>query len=685
MPLLAYTLTAALFLWLAHRFLRPLSCWAALILYLLPFTFAGEALLTGKALAPVDLAYQTVPLSWMKQQHGIADVSLGVHSDVSLQVIPWRKAVQWSLRHGEWGLRNPFVFSGDILLAAEQPAVFSPLTWIAALLPVVTSFTFTAAIALFVAALCAFFFARELGCGEGAALFAGAGWAFSTSIVLFLLVSVGLTWIWCPLVFLGVRRVAHHADLRSAAILTLAFTLSLASGHPESTLWTVVIALPYGLVELRTRRAIPAAIAAGVAALLLSAIHLLPFREAMVQTADYAHRQTIYRDAPRGVGAREALVQAATTFAPWVKGHSPMTGAAGFTVLVLALFAIRRSPFFAALFVVALAISSDWKPLATLLGKIPLLDIALPDRLAPAAAFALVMLAALAVGGLKPAAPLLGILIAERFFVLGDVHKSFDPRAAYPPVPIFQAIQRDRPFRIVGHGNAFPPGNSALYELEDVRGYTAMTMLRYKETWDLWCVEQPIWFNRIDDLTRPFLSFLNVRYAITWDRDPPPPGWREVARQRGSILLENLNFIERAFVPRSVHLGDYAGMSTAADFRERAWIEVSGLQDRPNGPGFVTIRHRRLGYALDADMDGDGWIVTSIPAWRGWRASVDGRRVETQIANRAFVAVHVPHGRHQVVLKYRPQSFVVGRVITFWSAAALAAAFLLHRRQSLLQ
>ena len=33
-----------------------------------------------------------------------------------------------------------------------------------------------------------------------------------------------------------------------------------------------------------------------------------------------------------------------------------------------------------------------------------------------------------------------------------------------------------------------------------------MTFTRYVYTYDLWCKAQPVWFNRVDDLTRPFLS-----------------------------------------------------------------------------------------------------------------------------------------------------------------------------------
>jgi hypothetical protein len=110
-----------------------------------------------------------------------------------------------------------------------------------------------------------------------------------------------------------------------------------------------------------------------------------------------------------------------------------------------------------------------------------------------------------------------------------------------------------------------------------------------------------------------------VRYAITWDRDPPPPGWIEIARQKGSILLENRNVLPRAFVPAAVRLSApnaLEEMARETDFGTRAWIETgSQPADAANGPGRVLhIEESPREYALDADLQSAGWIVTSILA-----------------------------------------------------------------------
>jgi hypothetical protein len=61
-----YVATAAVLLWLAHRYVMPIGRGVAAVLLLLPFCFVGKALLTGGVYAPVDLPYLTEPLLAMR-------------------------------------------------------------------------------------------------------------------------------------------------------------------------------------------------------------------------------------------------------------------------------------------------------------------------------------------------------------------------------------------------------------------------------------------------------------------------------------------------------------------------------------------------------------------------------------------------------------------------------------------
>ncbi|HEY0140155.1 MAG TPA: YfhO family protein [Thermoanaerobaculia bacterium] len=302
-------------------------------------------------------------------------------------------------------------------------------------------------------------------------------------------------------------------------------------------------------------------------------------------------------------------------------------------------------------------------------------------------------LAGLALASLALALPLrlvggalLALLVVQRGLSDGGIYRTFPARAAYPPIPLLEPLANVRePFRIVGRGEAFLPATSTLYGLEDVRGYEATTLWNFAKTWQLWCQHQPVWFNRVDDLERPFLSFLNVRYAITADEGATPAGWREVGRQHGARLLENERVLPRAFLPDEVWLGvsdDFAlkDMLLQRDFRKRGYIAAGEPHTRPNGPGTVTIGRRKLGYDLTAKMEGDGWIFVSDSAWKGWRAYVDGRRVKISRANIGFLSVYVPRGEHRVRLVYWPESFVTGRAISAATLLALLVTAILRRR-----
>jgi len=273
---------------------------------------------------------------------------------------------------------------------------------------------------------------------------------------------------------------------------------------------------------------------------------------------------------------------------------------------------------------------------------------------------------------LATATAILLLITAQRWLAGYDIYPTLPAYAAYPPVPIFRSIPKNssEPFRIVGRAHALVPGTSALYELEDVRGYEAMTFSRYVATYDAWCKHQPVWFNRVDDLTKPFLSMLNVRYAIASDNVPPPDGWKRIAVQRGAELLENSRVFPRAFVPAHVVFGTtfaemIKGITAAPDFHDRAWIEAPLEHGERGNEGTVaTVRRESGDLLIDAATAAGAWVVITEPAWDGWRVYIDDRRVEHFYANAAFIGVYVPAGGHQIRLTYLPQSFVRGRAIS---------------------
>ncbi len=780
-----YLVTACALWFLAHRFVRPMSKTAAIILLLLPLCFTGRALLTGRVYAPIDFPYVAQPLLSFRGDFGVTGLHNGVLSDVYSLNIPWKYAARLAILHGEWPLWNPYVAAGDILAAAAQPTPYEPISLISLLLPMSVSLTFLAAITFFLGALLMFLFLREIACSERAALVGAAAWTFCGFLVFFLDWVITPVNVWFPLVLLGVRRMVRTPGLRAMSILTVAFSMMLLNGHPESALHIVAVGLVWAAAELwRVRfrgatRSIPLAIASGVLALAITAIYMLPIVEAIPQTSEHRFRENVFAHAKRSGTPDVVKQRLLRQFVPFIVGEPqrewhprenelnviPESMYAGSAALSLAVFGLWRSRWRGKWLVLALAlfgiaVGIQLPPFGDLLAKLPLFDIALNERLILISALGLCILAALGVdaivnepNGRRPALAALGVFLfllalcvylypgmrargltaaylygaitlllvppilvaavcsprrpavlglalliivtGERALQSADFNPTLPARMFYPAVPLFSHLQRsDDPYRIVGAGNVLPPNIATMYQMEDVREYSAMTFTANYDLQLLWSAHQPVWSNRVDDLTAPFLSLMNVRYAFT-EGSAVPPHWSFVAADRGTQLLENQNVLPRAFIPRAVTIGDnpsiWEGVLKEKDFSARGWIVVPGESPRqePNGSGSLTVRKQGMGaLSIRSHLDANAWVVVSETAWKGWRAHVDGEPAKLRIADGMFLAMYLPAGDHDVRLTYWPRSFVVGRAITVVTLLLIvvsAAIVLLRRRRGALR
>ena len=279
---------------------------------------------------------------------------------------------------------------------------------------------------------------------------------------------------------------------------------------------------------------------------------------------------------------------------------------------------------------------------------------------------------------------------AQRRVEAGGVYPTFPNRAFYPDLPVLDPIPRAAPWRFTASSFLFIPNVSAMYELEDVRGYEAMTFQPLTETFPLWCVPQPVWFNRVDDPTTPFLSFLNVRWVLMPASQPPPAGWKTLAEGEGTRLVENPRVLPRAFAPRMVRqektdAEQRDAVLSLADFAEHG---IVGGPERgnwiTNGPASVRIdsyRPQRLEIGVVAEEA--AVVGTSIPRWPGWKLELNGHPASLLAYNRAFLGFTVPKGRHRAVLQYRPDGFVAGAGISLATAVTcLVLMFATRRRRA---
>jgi hypothetical protein len=276
------------------------------------------------------------------------------------------------------------------------------------------------------------------------------------------------------------------------------------------------------------------------------------------------------------------------------------------------------------------------------------------------------------------AAGLLLLLIGARRWEEAEVYPTYPASAFYPPLPLLDPIPRGVPERFAALRWTFEPNAAAMYGLEDVRGYDAMTFQPLAETFGLWCEQIPAFYNRVDRAT-PFLSLLNVRWALVPAALPAPEGWIERGAGNGLRLLENPAALPRAFAPRNLAwTADGAEqiriLATISDYENDG---VAGrtldspLRWRDNGPARVeVVSYAPERLAMSVDADAPSLVGTSIPAWRGWRLAIDGRDAPLTRFDHAFVGFEVPAGRHEAVLRYFPASFA-------WGAGISAATVLL--------
>ena len=303
-------------------------------------------------------------------------------------------------------------------------------------------------------------------------------------------------------------------------------------------------------------------------ALLLSAIALLPFLDASRQTVEHRIRTEFFAPGALRVAAglpRAALLADLLPFARNSFRNFLMARAeAGSIALALALFALwparglRRtdspvrperadsleSPprvFFAILGVFCLLASANVGPVAQLLHRLPLFNLAFNDRLASAVPLCVAILAAFAVDVLADSAGvvmvgllavlaagasgmrsgtidaprftaelvplafaaivvllvanrrvaipiLLGLVLLQRTVSDGALVPANDARIAFPPLALFRPLQTIRePFRIVATGPSLFPNTATMYGLEDARVMTAMTLGAFDETFPAWC------------------------------------------------------------------------------------------------------------------------------------------------------------------------------------------------------
>jgi Bacterial membrane protein YfhO len=257
------------------------------------------------------------------------------------------------------------------------------------------------------------------------------------------------------------------------------------------------------------------------------------------------------------------------------------------------------------------------------------------------------------------------------------------------------------------HARVMMPGHvGVLYGLREAHGYDGLTPRRVAELVGSvgtgtaivrGYLQSPLEgvgseaLSPVAVITSPVVDLLGVRYVML------PPGaaplWPELRQAYDGP--DARVFVNERARPRAslVFRARCADDATARRLvRERALdlgaeVVLSGCVEPPaSGPGggatVADIAVDEPGRVRIATETGaPAWLVLADTWFPGWRARLDGRETTLWRADHAFRAVWVPAGRHEIEMRYAPDSLRVGAAISAVAAAGVLVLLLARRAE----
>jgi hypothetical protein len=618
-------------------------------------------------------------------QAPLFDAAASIHWDAVDVHYSGQKYFSDLLHAGRFPLWTPYVFSGMPFLADPQVGAWYPLNWPFFLLGITPkAIEWELALHCLIAALGAFFLARDLLGGRWAGCFCGVFYAFSgffaghsSHIGIFQSAAVFPWVLWAGL------RAARSA--RWLPVTAGTAGLLVLAGHFQTALYAMCALVLAVAADTGIRRSgmMPAIFAVGAAAagtILLPAVMTLPGLELTAQSgrgsSDFSRRA----NATLVPGALMTVVSADHYGAPEVENYTGPEDVTQFfwyqgmllVPLALAGLTASRSRWLAlALIVLALWYAAGPAGgLYSLLSQLPgLRSVRSPINDWFVVALGLALLAAGGIQVLRARLASPWILLVLLAITAGDLwywdmqhnrlaysDQSFDELYGLPE----QRFARAAAAATVPHSlnrlwspfdsPGFGPLNGALDTRTEVTyGYNPLTLTRYARYLDASAGNAKL----LDSL------------AVT----------AKLETSRG-VFLPNPTAMPRVFAPPTVSAAggqeEAARRLASLDPAREAVVEESGAIPQ-NGPADLAItRYDGDSYTVRCRVARSTLIRLAVPYFPGWRAEIDGRSEKVVPVDLALMGVVVPEGSHEVVFRYYSNWFATGAGVSLLSGLVLA-------------
>jgi hypothetical protein len=276
--------------------------WLQVLLMLVVFVtlFLWKPITSRDYYAPADLSQATTVLRTTPAARPVSNSELG---EVSSNILPWQMFDAAQVKKGELPLWNPYNESGIPHLANGQSAPLSPFNAPFYVLSLRAALIVSVAMVLMAAGLFTYGLARHLGAAHLGGLVAAVGFAFAGVNIVWLRWPIAAAASLLPAIVWTALGVVDASTRRrrwlAAAALAVAVAVSLVSGRPETTFYslvgaTVLVVGRFVLARMSRSailRRIGVLVGAVVGGMCLAAVQVLPTLEYVSHRASSGQRQ----------------------------------------------------------------------------------------------------------------------------------------------------------------------------------------------------------------------------------------------------------------------------------------------------------------------------------------------------------------------------------------------------------
>ncbi|HSS49690.1 MAG TPA: YfhO family protein [Thermoanaerobaculia bacterium] len=245
-----------------------------------------------------------------------------------------------------------------------------------------------------------------------------------------------------------------------------------------------------------------------------------------------------------------------------------------------------------------------------------------------------------------------GLLVVDLVAAHGRTNPGLPAGKLYPVTGAVRFLQ-GRPERVAGLGTALFPDAAMVYGLYDVRGDSPVKLERYDRVYAQMGAGDPVYFRPIQNWRSPWLDLLGVRWVMAGPAEEAPAGLGWALAYAGT----DARVYERPMPRPLVRLEEGAQGGEA---------RVAG-----RAPGF---------WAIDLNAPKSGMLAVAETWDAGWSATLNGKPVAVKPQLGILLGVAVGPGPGHVELRYRPDGFGLGVVMSLLGLAAVGLGGIRRRR-----